>query len=278
MTGLIRATRTELVKTFTVRSWWLLALILLGYVGFTAGILALFFGDLGELMGVGGATLDPTARALIVYSSTTSVGYMFPALIGALAVTTEYRHRTLTPTLLAEPRRGLVLTGKALAATVIGAIVGVIGVIDSVGIGASVLSLTGADSRLDDPDVLAALARIVLAMALWAVIGVGLGSVATNQVVAIVVVLGFTQFLEPILRLVGGLWEWSADVGRFLPGAATDALVGTGLYSSLSSLDPSAPESLVVLLEWWQGGLVLAGFAVLLIVVGNFTSWRRDVQ
>ena len=173
MTGLIRATRTELVKTFTVRSWWLLALILLGYVGFTAGILALFFGDLGELMGVGGATLDPTASALIVYSSTTSVGYMFPALIGALAVTTEYRHRTLTPTLLAEPRRGLVLTGKALAATVIGAIFGVIGVIASVGIGASVLSLTGADSRLDDPDVLAALARIVLAMALWAVIGVG---------------------------------------------------------------------------------------------------------
>ena len=30
-------------------------------------------------------------------------------------------------------------------------------------------------------------------------------------------------------------------------------------------------------LEWWQGGLVLAGYAVVFLVIGASTFWRRDV-
>jgi hypothetical protein len=30
-------------------------------------------------------------------------------------------------------------------------------------------------------------------------------------------------------------------------------------------------------LEWWQGGLVLGGYAVLFLGIGALTTWRRDV-
>ena len=30
-------------------------------------------------------------------------------------------------------------------------------------------------------------------------------------------------------------------------------------------------------LEWWVGGLVLLGYAVLLVLLGHLLSWRRDV-
>jgi ABC-2 type transport system permease protein len=271
-----RATRAELARTFSVRSWWLLAIVLFGYVAFTAAILALFVGDLGALMGGGPVGLDPAASALLVYSTVTSIGYLFPVLIGALACTTEFRHRTITPTLLAEPRRGVVLAGKAIALAIVGALYGLVGLAASVGVGAGVIAATGGDPALDDPTVLAALARIVLAMVLWSVIGVGLGAVIGNQVIVIVIVLAFTQFLEPILRLVGGLWEGTAQVARYLPGAATDALAGGGLYASLGELDPSMP-SVGSLLEWWQGGLVLAVLAAVLLSAGSLTGWRRDV-
>ena len=42
----------------------------------------------------------------------------------------------------------------------------------------------------------------VVALVLWALVGVGFGSVLTNQVAAIVVLLAFTQFVEPLLRLL----------------------------------------------------------------------------
>jgi len=276
MTAIARATRAELARTFSVRSWWLLALVLFGYVAFTAAILALFVSDLGALMGGTPVALDSAASAMLVYTTVTSIGYLFPVLIGALAATTELRHRTITPTLLAEPRRGIVLAGKAIALALVGALYGLVGLAASVGTGAAVIAATGGDPALDDPNVISVLARIVLAMTLWAVIGVGLGSVVGNQVIVIVIVLAFTQFVEPILRLVGGLWEGTAQFARFLPGAATDALVGGGLYASLGALDPTMPSA-TTLLDWWQGGLVLAGFAAVLLAVGSLTSWRRDV-
>ena len=61
-----------------------------------------------------------------------------------------------------------------------------------------------------------------------AVIGVAFGSVLTNQVAAIVVILAFTQFVEPIARLALGAFDVTDGIAKFLPGAAADGLVGLG--------------------------------------------------
>jgi ABC-type transport system involved in multi-copper enzyme maturation permease subunit len=110
---------------------------------------------------------------------------------------------------------------------------------------------------------------MVLAMALWAVVGVGVGVLVPSQVGSIVGILAFTQFVEPIVRTAAAFVEPLAEVAKFLPGAASDALVGASFYSAFSG-DANS-------LEWWQGGLVLVGYAVLSLGIGAATFWRRDV-
>lgn len=279
MVGFGRSVSAETVKVLSTKGWWLLGLVLVAYVGFTAAGLAFFLSDLGAALGGSGASnLDEVVSANLVYSSVTAVGLVIPLLFGALLATSEYRHQTLTPTVLAQPRRGIVLGAKAVVAVLFGAFYGLVGLIGSVGLGAPVRLALGEPAALDDPEVIGVLLRTVVAMALWAVLGLGLGALLTSQIAAIVIVLVFTQFVEPILRLVASVWEWSASLGRFLPGASTDALVGAGILSSLGALDPSVPSADVDALLWWQGGLVLAALAAVLLVVASLTTMRRDVE
>lgn len=270
----IAAIRSEFAKIFTVRMWWVLLIVLVVYVAFTAGLLAAVFGGLGDKLATGSNVplLPDEALPPIIYSIASSIGYVFPVLFGTLATTTEFRHQTLTPTFLAQPRRGIVLAAKLVALAVMGAMYGVAALVASVGLGATILTATGHSAALDDPEIWALMARVVLAMAIWAVVGVGLGALIPSQVAAIVIVLAFTQFIEPILRLVAMSWEWTAGIGQFLPGAASDALVGASFFSAFGAASADAQT-----LDWWQGGLVMLAMAVVATGIGYFTSWRKDV-
>jgi ABC-2 type transport system permease protein len=265
MSAVTGALRSEYAKVTTTRMWWVLALVLFAYVGVSAAAIALVFGFQAEDLGAPIETLPP-----LVYGFASSIGYVFPLLIGALAVTNEFRHQTLTPTFLASPRRGTVLVGKLVTAFTFGALYGVVGLLSTVGIGALILNAFDIDPLLGDSDTWATFARILLAMALWGAIGVGVGTLIPSQVGSIVVILAFTQFIEPILRVAGGFVKEIGSVAQFLPGAAGDALVG-GSFFTLSG--PAASSGL----EWWQGGLVLAGYTVVFTVIGAAVSWRRDV-
>lgn len=275
----LRAIRAEFAKVFTVRLWWILLLVLFVYVAFTAGMMAGVFG-LGagglDRAGLGSSANIPNlpdgALPPIIYSLASSMGYVFPVLLGALATTSEFRHQTLTPTFLATPRRGVVLAAKYVCLAAIGAGFGAVALLGSMGVGAPLLSLTGHDPGFSDPDTWLLAGRIILVMAIWALIGVGLGVLIPSQVAAIVIVLAFTQFLEPILRLAGSFWNWSAQLARFLPGAAGDALAGSSIFSTFSQSSAGSEA-----LQWWAGGLVLIGYAVAAGVIGWFTSWRKDV-
>lgn len=271
---MIAAIRAEALKLTTTRLWWILVLILIGYVGFTAALLAGLFGALGDQLAAqpDAPQLPPDTIAPVVYSTVTAVGYVFPLILGTLAITSEVRYQTLTPTFLAQPRRGRVLAAKLAVLAVAGAVFGVVGLVVSLGLGAPILAATGTETALGDSDTWALAGRIVLAMALWAVIGVGVGSLIQNQVAAIVVVLAFTQFVEPVLRFGTSIWDWTAAVGRFLPGSASDALVGSSVFTSFG-MGGGGVEPL----EWWQGGLVLLAIAVVVATIGYLTAWRRDV-
>lgn len=263
-----RSIGAELMKYTTVRSTWILGLILFLYVavcaaGF-AGVLGVASQDDQSGMIAG---LD---AAPMIYSLATSIGYVFPVLVGALAISSEMRFQTLTPTFLATPRRGTVLLGKLVSAAVVGAVLGVVALLASVGIGALLLSVFGLDTALDSSDTWALIGRAVLAMVLWSIVGVGLGTLVPNQVAVIIIVIAFTQFVEPTLRVAAGFADWAAQVGRFLPGAASDALVGSSVFTVFMGSSSEA-------LEFWQGGLVLLGIAAVLMLLGSVTTWRRDV-
>ena len=277
MNLILRPVAAEFSKILTTRMWWILALVLFGYIALLAGGLAALFGGLDsgaispDAMNTGGGTGLTGVGSIppLIYSFAASVGYVFPVLLGALATTGEFRHQTLTPTFLATPKRGRVLGAKTIALFVVGAALGVVGLAASVGVGALVLGGFGVDPLLADGETWGLIGRTVLAMAVWAVIGVGLGVLVPSQVASIVIVLAFTQFVEPLLRFASTFTQVTADIGKFLPGAASDALVGASFFTLAS---PGG-----ALLTSWQGAIVLLAYGLLATVLGYFISWKRDV-
>lgn len=275
--SLVRATRSELTKQFTTSIWWVLAIVLFLYVGTSAAGIAGAFAALASASLPADATNGPVIPAEtlppFVYSIATAVGYVFPLLIGSLVVTGEFRHKTLTPTFLATPRRGVALSGKVVAGVVMGLLYAAIAIIAAVGAGAALLAVFGIDTRLGDSATWALMGRMVIALVLWVLIGIGVGTLIRNQVAAVVGLLAFTQFVEPILRTIGAVAEGIAPITKYLPGAASDALVGASIYSSLGAAGAGGST-----LEWWVGGLLLLGYAAVFLLLGWLFSWRRDVS
>ncbi|HWI32018.1 MAG TPA: ABC transporter permease [Microbacterium sp.] len=273
--SLARASRSEFTKQFTTSIWWILAIALVAYVAFTASVLALALSAsaTGALPGAGeGPQVSEEGLPALVYSAATSVGYVFPLLIGTLMVTTEFRHKTLTPTFLATPRRFTALFAKVVVGVLLGALYAVLAIASSVGPGAAFLAGFGLDAEITSTETWSLVGRMVIAFVLWVLVGIGVGTLVRNQVVAIVIVLVFTQFLEPVGRLLGAFVEGLSDFTAYLPGAASDALVGASVFTAGVG-NGSAPTTL----EWWAGGLTLLGYAAVFLVIGYFSSWRRDV-
>lgn len=267
------ALRTEWRKIATTRVWWITAGVMFIYMAAMGAIMAASFvlGMSSEQAVVPGGeamVLDARDVASSVYTLAVALGYIFPALLGALTITAEFRYRTITPTLLAEPRRGLVLSAKLAAVLPFGAVVALAGVAGAVAGGAATLGLMGEPTFLDDAAMWRTIVLSVLALVLWSLVGVGFGSVLTNQVAAIVVLLVFTQFVEPILRILLAQFDATEAVSKFLPGAAGEAIAGSSLYVS---------SGLANLLLPWQGVLVLLAYALVLVAIGRVTTFRRDI-
>ncbi|GAA1995968.1 ABC transporter permease subunit [Microbacterium ulmi] len=275
--SLVTATRSETTKQFTTAIWWILVIVLFAYVAFTSAAIGWVFSAsaTGALPG-DGPRLPSDGIAPTLYSTATAIGYVFPLLIGTLMVTTEFRHKTLTPTFLATPRRATVLWAKLLVGVLLGILYGIIGVVAAVAPAAGFLAGFGLDTDFTSSDTWAMFGRMLIAYVLWVIVGIGVGVLVRNQVGAIVGVLVFTQFLEPVARLAGSLVKEIGDITRLLPGAASDALVGASIFSGMGSAQGGVPAETP--LEWWAGGLVLLGYALVVLVIGYFTSWRRDVS
>jgi ABC-2 type transport system permease protein len=259
----------EYRKLLSTRMWWVLLLALAAYLGFIGGVMG-FSLAVAPQAEEGAPPLAGAELAAAVYSLVNAVGYVFPLVIGSLAMTTEFRYQTVTQSLLVEPRRGVFLGAKLLATVPLGLLYGVVGTLAVVGVAAPLLAVAGDGAFLADGDVLQVVVLGVVVSALWAVIGVAFGSVLTNQVAAIVVILAFTQFAEPIARLGLGAFDATEGVARFLPGAAADGLMGASFFAAFGG---GGAE----LLPRWAALLVLLTYAGVLAVVGRFTTLRRDI-
>jgi hypothetical protein len=88
----------------------------------------------------------------------------------------------------------------------------------------------------------------------------------TNQIAAVVVVLGFTQLVEPIARMILAMFESTAEVAKFLPGAVSEALANGGNGATTTTL------------VWWQGALMMLLYAAVLAVLGRTTTLRKDIS
>jgi hypothetical protein len=109
-------------------------------------------------------------------------------------------------------------------------------------------------------DLAATAGGVIATVAVFGVIGVGLGALLREQVATVVVLLVYMFVVENILTNISALHRWTP----YLPGQAEEALVG----STLTDQDLLAP---------WQGGLLLAGYGIVLAAAGMLPAMRRDV-
>jgi len=258
--------RSEFRKVFTTRLWWGL---LLGVLATSAALSVL----IGALTGVntGGAAvgpgLDDPAAARAVYTAGTQTAYLFALAFGIITMAGEFRHQTITATVLASPHRHRVVITKLCTVFVLGLGYGLAAVAGGLLGGVPVILIRHGNLFLTSAGTPRALGLTVLAIGLWAVLGLGVGTLIRNQVLALLVAIGVAWIAEPIAAL--GLN--AADLGsvaRFLPSQATSAL--TSPSSGSGSLT-------VTLLPWWAGALVLAGYAATSGGLGAAITLRRDV-
>jgi ABC-2 type transport system permease protein len=161
---------------------------------------------------------------------------VFIPLLGAIGMTGEWRHRTITGAILAAPDRVRLLAAKTVAYALAGIVL-------SLAVTA-VIMLTGTlilESR-DQPTLgLASLAgllwRNLAVAALLGSLGVGIGALLRNQIATVVGLLVVALALEPILL------AQLPDIERFGPliGAPTgilgvnhDTLLAPGLAAMVS--------------------------------------------
>jgi ABC-2 type transport system permease protein len=149
-----------------------------------------------------------------------TLGALFAALLGAMAITSEFRHGTIRTTFLVSPRRGRVVAAKAATGLLGGMAFGLTAQAVAAAVGSWALAARGIDNRLDGGDYTLLLAGTLAGSALWAITGLGVGALVRNQVPALVGLCAWLLFVESIL--VANV----PDAGRFAPGAAAAALAG----------------------------------------------------
>jgi ABC-2 type transport system permease protein len=251
----IRQIQAEFSKLFTTKLWlWLL----LGAVAMTGLFVSLTIGFSGQ----GNPPppgLDTPIGQKNLFSSAASAG-IWTLILGAIAVTGEFRHQTVTPTFLASPHRGRVVIAKLIAYALTGIGYGVVTIVVASAIALPWISAKNIDISLGSNGIPGVLIGVVASVAVYAVLGVGLGALIRNQIAAIV---GSLVYLFVVEAFAANLPK-VRDYYRWFPGGANSAL--TGNYQQNAQL-----------LHPYQGGLLLVAYGLVFAILGTWLAMRRDV-
>jgi len=178
-------------------------------------------------------------------------------IVGILAVTTEYRHRTATTTFLATPRRGTVVGAKLIVAGTVGAAYALVGMAVGLVAASPQLASNATSVELADVHVAGTIAGTLVGTTLFAMAGVGIGALVRNQTAAIA---GALVWFLPAENIVGSFIGW--DIARWLPGqaAASASAAGGG-----------------TLLPATAGAALFAAYTGVVAVAGTRLAVSRDV-
>ena len=180
---------------------------------------------------------------------------LFILLLGVMGMAGEWRHQTITGTILAAPDRLRLLAAKTLAYTLAGVVLSLVVTVTIMAIGTLILSAEG-ETTVGVGDLADVLWRNLTVAALLGALGVCIGGLVRNQVVAMVGVLVLSFVLEPA---VFGL---APSVGRFGPtSGAPSGILGTQGFDE--SGDLLAPGMALLVMLGWVGAAFAAAAALL---------------
>ncbi len=252
MIALVRAEYRKLVST-QVWFWMLIT---------SAGLTAL---------GVTGSILGPKNHAVlqaqvrdVLQSATQAFTYVPLFVLGVLAVTTEYRYQTITPTVLATPSRWAIVGAKLITYAVAGIGYALVCLVVELAMALPWLSAKNITVSLSDNK--GALFSTFLVLVLFALVGIGVGALLRNQIVAVSVGVIFILILDRLVLIIPGV--------KYIYPYLLSGAVG-GIVTRPDSEDRVIND--VHLLSPVGGVIVLLVWALLTAVVGAGWTMNRDI-
>lgn len=185
-----------------------------------------------------------------------SAAALFALVLGILAVTAEYRHRTVWQSFTSARSRGEAVTARTLACAAGGVLLGLVALALAYAIAAIWMDSRDLGVSLADPPAAGIAGGSLAACALLGVAGAGLGEIVRLQGAALAAGVGWVLIVDTVLvRTV-------PEVGRFSPWGAQAALAGHEGDELVSTA---------------AGGLLLLCYAALLVAAAVRLAGRRDV-
>jgi ABC-2 type transport system permease protein len=280
----VRLIRAEITKIRTTNTWWL---FLIGMVVVTG--LALLIngfghhyelypppgqGDNAEFQARAAEARTAAGLARIAADMLTSgqfFGLLFAMIMGALVVTNEFFHQTATTTFMTSPHRSSVLLGKAVAAIVFGGLFWLMATVIDLIVTPIYLNSQHVSVSLTQWTVVRSVLLNLLGFAVWAVFGLGLGTLIRSQigsvVTGIVLYLLGSISIAIIFNLIHNAYQhdWVLSAQVVAPAIASALMINPGQV-----FEHQPPH--------WVGGVVLFGYALVTGAIGLMLTRRRDIS
>ncbi len=279
----LRLVRAEIMKIRTTKTWWL---FLAGFTIFAA--LALTSNgfshhyqlypqhdssDRAQALVQAAQARTPAGVATIAASMMTSgqfLGVVLAMILGVLIMTNEFAHQTATATFLTVPRRGAVIMAKLAAAACFGALFWLVATVIDAVVTPFYLHSQHVSTALTGWIVLRSVLLNLLAFVLWAIFGLGVGTLIRNQVAGVVAALAvYLGSFAAVELIVHGVYYFYRH-GWVLGGPVIAPAVASNVMITPGRAFPHAPPQ-------WVGLVIMVGYAVALTAAGVVLTRRRDV-
>lgn len=287
--------KSEIVKLRGLAStWWCMALTIVLPVIFSF-IIAIVQKAMSKVDIKNGAnqgkssaaiTVGPSNKSSLIASqdsifhlviSFASVSLIVLAIFAVLAVTAEHSTTSIQASLTAVPRRGMFFTAKFIAVAIYVFVVQLIAMAVSLGaaelafIGDSTSGLSGSNAWklpltlfLGSPAIMV----VVAAMAY------GFGMICKSTAGGIMCVIGAVMILPSVLSIImfaSNFAKWNSILIQLLPAKAVSQFLGDSPNSG-AQLPPNA-----YIFTWWQSGLVVLAWGVVMYAIGYMIEKHRDI-
>ena len=177
--------RMEWIKLRTLRSTgWITLILAAGMLGLA--VLVMSQANYAKLSAADRASFDPTELAFVGLA----LGQLLVAVLGVLAITSEFSSGMIRATLAAAPRRPMVLAAKAAVLGVAGLAVGEVLAFAAFLAGQAALASPAPHATLAQPGVLRAVLMAGAYLCLMGLIGLGIGAIIRHTAGAIATVVG----------------------------------------------------------------------------------------
>lgn len=259
------ALRAEFLKITTTRRWWIIwicVFVLGGGYAVLPAVVAL----LDQKSGAPSVFGDP-GLVHSIYNGGNTLCRVLAMVVGIASLGSEHRHHTLATTYLATPQRIRVLLAKAGAVLILGLLYGLTSVLAGFLVAVGFVTSNGGSLFLDRPETWRSLSLGVLAIALWTMIGMGIGTLIKNLFVAMLVGISFAYLVEPVVSVIFFYQKWFSAL-NLMPTGATNAMLGATSPILFASEQPTT---------WWQAAAILLGWCLVPAVVGVVSTMRRDI-